>query len=126
MNSVRNYLEFIERKFVILDDSLFPDDSLTLVSLGNLPVLVQKQTKPGENEADSSSGSDDDDNKSVIRSYNEVQYETIFAPPVKFHSYDRKIFIPGVQVRRVLIRNNLFKLCHIYLRWKIGNEKLFN
>lgn len=86
---------------LISDDSLFPDDSLTLVSLGNVPVLVQKQTKPGENDADSSSSSDEDDNKSVIRSYNEVGYENIFAAPIKFHSYDRKIFIPGVQVSRI-------------------------
>jgi hypothetical protein len=80
------------------DDSLFPDDSLTLVSLGNVPVLVQKQSKPGEDVV-SSSSSDEEDNKSVIRSYNEVEYRNIFASPIKFHSYDRNIFIPGVQVR---------------------------
>lgn len=84
----------------ISDDSLFPDDSLTLVSLGNVPVLVQKQTKPGEGENSSSSSSDEEDNN-VIRSYNEVPYESVFAPPVKFNSYDRKIFIPGVQVRAI-------------------------
>lgn len=91
----------------ISDDSLFPDDSLTLVSVGNVPVLVQKQTKAGD-DGNSSSSSDEEDNKSAIRSYNEVPYENVFAPPVKFHSYDRKIFIPGVQVRMKQSRKMLF------------------
>ena len=82
------------------DETLaFPDDSLTLVSLGNHnPVLVQKQVRPGDGEVSSSSDSDDDSRKTQIRTYNEVPYETIYKSPAKFHSYDRKIFIPGTQI----------------------------
>ena len=96
MSFANNFLSLFQN--LVSDDSLFPDDSLTLVSLGNVPVLVQKQTKLGENGAESSSSSDEEDSKSVIRSYNEVPYESIFNAPIKFHSYDRNIFIPSVQV----------------------------
>ena len=68
------------------------------MSLGNVPVLVQKQTKLGVNGAESSSSSDEEDSKSVVRSYNEVPYGSIFNSAIKFHSYDRNIFIPSVQV----------------------------
>lgn len=83
------------------DESLaFPDDSLTLVTLGNHnPVLVQQHRRPSE--ALSSSDSDEESvrsNKTEIRTYNEVPYETIYNAPVKFHSYDRSIFIPGTQI----------------------------
>lgn len=74
------------------DETLeIPDDScLTLVtSMGNHnnPVLVKKQGVDGDS---SGSDTDEDDNKTIIRTYNEVPYESIYSSPVKFHSYDRQ------------------------------------
>lgn len=80
------------------DETLgFPEDGLTLVSLGNRnPVLVQRPVN--QNGDVSSSSSDEDENKTPIRTYNEVPYETIYSAPMKFHSHDRKIFIPGTHI----------------------------
>lgn len=77
------------------DETLeIPDDScLTLVtSMGNHnnPVLVQKQMKQGVDADSSGSDTDEDDNKTIIRTFNEVPYESIYSSPVKFHSYDRQ------------------------------------
>lgn len=77
----------------------FPDDSLTLVTLGSTnPVLVQKQVRSGEGQNESSSESDDGSLKTEIRSYNEVPYQDIYKSPIKFNSYDRNLFIPATQI----------------------------
>lgn len=97
------------------DETLaFPDDSLTLVSLGNRnPILVQKS--PSKSGDGSSSSSDDEpDNKSAIRPYNEVPYETIYNHPVKFHSYDRKIFIPATQIHVAITDYERSMTAHLF------------
>lgn len=99
------------------DETLeIPDDSLTLVtSLGNHnPVLVQKQLKQGVGVDSSSSDTDDDDNKTVIRTYNEVPYENIYNSPVKFHSYDRQIFIPGTQIHVQITNYEKSMTAHLF------------
>lgn len=87
------------------DDALnFPDDSLTLVSIGTVPVCVRRSQHNAERSTSSSSTDDDDDDDNVDRSTqvsrtkNEIPYEKVFAPPKKFKSFDRSIFIPGEQI----------------------------
>lgn len=98
------------------DETLaFPDDSLTLVSLGSHnPVLVQKQVKHGVDANSSSSSSDEEDAKTQIRSFNEVPYESIYNAPVKFHSYDRKIFIPATQIHVTITNFERSMTAHLF------------
>lgn len=80
------------------DETLaFPDDSLTLVSLGKNPVLVKQERRDGVDGIISSSD-EEDDGKPDVKNHNEVAYGNIFKAPVKFNSYDREIFIPGTQI----------------------------
>lgn len=97
------------------DETLaFPDDQLTLVSLGNHnPVLVQMQTRQGVAADNSSSDSDECDNKSV-RTYNEVPYESIYRSPGKFNSYDREIFIPATQIHVEIVNYERSMTAHLF------------
>ncbi|KAG5673566.1 hypothetical protein PVAND_003604 [Polypedilum vanderplanki] len=85
------------------DETLaFPDDSFSFItSIGRNPVLVKRHTKNGENhESNDSSSSDDEiDNRSTVaKPKNELPYSYIYSTPVKFSSFDRKIFIPNTQI----------------------------
>lgn len=97
------------------DETLaFPDDSLTLVSVGKNSVLVQKQDRKESVDGNDSSSSEEEDNKSVRRTYNEVPYENIYKPPVKFHSYDRDIFIPGTQIHVAITHFERSMTAHLF------------
>lgn len=80
------------------DETLAFPDSITLVSIGtNNPVLVRQQKR--ENDDESASSDDDDDRRRVnIRTYDELPYTNVYNTPIKFHSYDRNIFIPATQI----------------------------
>jgi phospholipase D1/2 len=86
------------------DETLaFPDDSFSFItSIGNRnPVLVKRQTKNGENHESNDSSSSDDEGGSratVVKPKNELPYGYIYSTPIKFSSFDRKIFIPGTQI----------------------------
>lgn len=81
------------------DETLaFPDDSLTLVSIGKNPVLVQKQDKRDGVDGAFSSSDEEDESKPAVRNHNEVAYGNVFKAPVRFKSYDRELFIPGTQI----------------------------
>lgn len=95
------------------DETLDFPDSLTLVSLGdNNPVLVQQV--PGHEDLTSGSDSDDASTKTQIRTYNEVPYENIYKPPVKFHSYDRQIFIPATQIHVQITNYERSMTAHLF------------
>lgn len=98
------------------DETLaFPDDSLTLVSLGNRnPVLVQKSLNENGGCSSSSGSEDEPDHKTPIRSYNEVPYTVIYSPSIKFHSYDRKIFIPGTQIHVAITDYERSMTAHLF------------
>lgn len=87
---------FFRVSLTFLDEALaFPDDSLTLVSIGNAPVLVKRSFS----EENSSSSDDENDHASQLaRAENQIPYKTVFAAPTKFKSYDRSVFIPNVHI----------------------------
>lgn len=65
------------------DEELAFPDSVTIVSMGGEnPILVERK----ENDVES------------ITVETEIPFLNIYNPPVKFNSYQRKIFIPGVEV----------------------------
>lgn len=65
------------------DEELAFPDSVTIVSMGGEnPILVERK----ENDAES------------ITVETEIPFLSVYNPPVKFSSYQRKIFIPGVEV----------------------------
>lgn len=65
------------------DEELAFPDSVTIVSMGGEnPILVERK----ETDVDSIIGE------------TEIPYLNLYNPPVKFSSYQRKIFIPGVEV----------------------------
>jgi phospholipase D1/2 len=78
------------------DLGLYLDDDTTIVTLGNRnPMIVKRQTQTC-----SSPSSSDDENShaTVIKPTNELPYSYVYSIPVKFNSFDRKIFIPGTQI----------------------------
>lgn len=65
------------------DEELAFPDSVTIVSMGGEnPILVERKETDGDS----------------IIGETEIPYLNLYNPPVKFSSYQRKIFIPGVEV----------------------------
>lgn len=91
------------------DETLaFPDDSLTLVQMGKAPVLVQRPPSQGDD------GSSSSDEELPIRTFNEVPYQSIYNAPVKFHSYDRNIFVPGAQIHVTITNYERTMTSHLF------------
>ncbi|XP_055838455.1 phospholipase D1-like isoform X2 [Episyrphus balteatus] len=64
----------------------FPDSVTILSNVGDKPVLVER-TETDDEEADR------------IETISEIPFISIYGPCVKFNSFQRKIFIPGVDVK---------------------------
>lgn len=79
------------------DEGLAFPDSMTIISMGgDHPVVVQRQNTGNETSSDSEDSVDAA--TSQVKSINELPYTYIYNSPVKFSSFQRKIFIPGVQI----------------------------
>ncbi|XP_070504074.1 phospholipase D1-like isoform X4 [Chironomus tepperi] len=86
------------------EELAFPEDNFSIVTVGQNPVLVKKQNKTqivsnGDHANDSSSSDEEVDTRTTyIKPPRELPYNYIYSVPIKFNSFDRKIFIPGTQI----------------------------
>lgn len=104
------------------DEALaFPGDNFSLVTLGQNPVLVKKQSKQQKSKnnsesVDDSSSSDEeiDTRTTYIKPSNELPYNYVYSAPIKFHSFDRKIFIPGTQIHVSIVDYERSMTSHLF------------
>lgn len=79
------------------EDLAFPD-SVTILSIGGgNPILVERK---------------DDDAESVTPE-TEIPFNTVYQPPVKFKSIQRKVFIPGQEIHVQIIDNERSITTHL-------------
>lgn len=112
------------------DETLAFPDSVTILSMGGNPVLVERNE-------DDNDGEEADNGQ--IQSI-DIPLTTIYGPPTKFSSYHRKVFIPNVEVQvkiidtdrsitTHLLNPNLYtiELTHGQFTWQIKKRyKHFN
>ncbi|KAM7345990.1 phospholipase D isoform 3-T4 [Cochliomyia hominivorax] len=75
------------------DEGLIIPDSITILSsVGDKPVLVERKE-----------GTDDDDefdeNDVELRRLTVIPFTRIYAPSIKFNSFQRKVFMPGIEIQ---------------------------
>ncbi|XP_037945177.1 phospholipase D2 isoform X2 [Teleopsis dalmanni] len=112
------------------DETLaFPDSVTILSNVGDKPVLVERKDTD-----------DDEDDVDPTGLPTEINFTSIYGPSVKFNSFQRKVFIPGmeIQVRIIdtersitthLLNPNLYtiELSHGPYKWTIKRRyKHFN
>lgn len=79
------------------EDLAFPD-SVTILSIGGgNPILVERK---------------DDDAESLVPE-TEIPFTTIYKPPIKFKSLQRKVFIPGQEIHVQFIDNERSITTHL-------------
>lgn len=79
------------------EDLAFPD-SVTILSIGgDNPILVERK---------------DDDAESLVPE-TEIPFTTIYKPPIKFKSLQRKVFIPGQEIHVQIIDNERSITTHL-------------
>lgn len=80
------------------DEELAFPDSVTIVSMGgDNPILVERK---------------EGDTESIVPD-TEIPFPHIYNPPVKFTSYQRKIYIPGVETQVAVIDNERNMTMHL-------------
>lgn len=80
------------------DEALAFPDSVTILSMGDdNPILVQRK----EGEVDS------------VVPETDIPFTTIYCPPVKFKSIQRKVFIPGLEIHVQIIDNERSITTHL-------------
>lgn len=80
------------------DETLAFPDSVTILSMGGNPILVERK---------------DDDAESVHQDVTDIPFTTVYKPPVKFKSIQRKVFIPGVEIHVQIIDNERSITTHL-------------
>lgn len=94
------------------EDLGFPDDDVTIVTLGHRnPVIVKRQTN---GMSESSSSDEEVSNVTMIRPTNELPYSYVYSIPVKFNSFDRKIFISGTQIHVTITNYERSMTAHLF------------
>lgn len=83
------------------DEELAFPDSVTYVSMGGQPILVER--KPGD-DADSLQNH----NQATI-----IPFGTIYQKPIKFKALQRKVFIPGTEIHVQIIDNERSITSHL-------------
>lgn len=81
------------------DEELAFPDSVTILSMGGEPILVQR--KPG------------DDADSMHNEVTTIPFQTIYQKPMKFKSLHRKVFIPGTEIHVQIIDNERSITSHL-------------
>lgn len=80
------------------DETLAFPDSVTILSMGNdNPILVER--KEGETES--------------IHPQTDIPFTTVYQPPVKFKSIQRKVYIPGVEIHVQILDNERSITTHL-------------
>lgn len=74
------------------DEGLIIPDSITILSsLGDKPVLVERKEGTDDDEFD------EDDIE--LRRLTVIPFTRIYAPSIKFTSFQRKVFMPGTEIQ---------------------------
>lgn len=80
------------------DETLAFPDSVTILSMGDdNPILVERK---------------DGDADSIVPE-TDIPFTTVYCPPVKFKSIQRKVFIPGVEIYVQIIENERSITTHL-------------
>lgn len=94
------------------EDLGFPDDDVTIVTLGHRNSVIVKRKTTGMSE--SSSSDEEVSNVTVIKPTNELPYSYVYSVPVKFNSFDRKIFISGTQIHVTITNYERSMTAHLF------------
>lgn len=89
------------------DETLaFPDSVTILSNVGDKPVLVQRK--------DTDDDDDEEEGASALPGQPaEIPYASIYGPSVKFNSFQRKVFIPGMEIQVRIIDNERSVTTHL-------------
>ncbi|XP_011180808.1 phospholipase D2 isoform X2 [Zeugodacus cucurbitae] len=89
------------------DETLaFPDSVTILSNVGDKPVLVQRK--------DTDDDDDEEEGASALPGQPaEIPYTSIYAPSMKFNSFQRKVFIPGMEIQVRIIDNERSVTTHL-------------
>lgn len=80
------------------DEALAFPDSVTILSMGGEnPILVERK----DGDADS------------IHPHTDIPFPSVYQPPVKFKSIQRKVFIPGVEIHVQILDNERSITSHL-------------
>lgn len=80
------------------DEALAFPDSVTVLSMGGEnPILVQRK--------------DGDDDS--LHPYTDIPFISVYQPPIKFKSIQRKVFIPGVEIHVQILDNERSITTHL-------------
>lgn len=80
------------------DETLAFPDSVTILSMGDdNPILVERK---------------DGDADSVVPE-KDIPFTTVYRPPVKFKSIQRKVFIPGLEIHVQIVDNERSITTHL-------------
>ena len=72
------------------DEGIKLPDSITILStVGDKPVLVERNTDDD----------DFDDDDVELRSLSVIPFTRIYGPSIKFTSFQRKVFMPGIEIQ---------------------------
>lgn len=98
------------------DETLaFPDEASSTGRYRRKKTGTKLNVNNVDDDDDSSTSSDDEnDRPAVVKSINELPYNYIHSAPVKFHSFDRKIFIPGSQIHPKIIDFERSMTAHLF------------
>ncbi|XP_013119421.2 phospholipase D2 isoform X2 [Stomoxys calcitrans] len=78
------------------DEALNIPDSVTIISAGgDKPVLVERKDCTDDDEYD--------EDEVQLRRLTEIPFTRIYAPGVKFTSFQRKVFMPGIEIKVQII-----------------------
>lgn len=80
------------------DETLAFPDSVTILSMGDEnPILVERK---------------DNDVDSVVPE-TDIPFTTVYCPPIKFKSIQRKVFIPGIEIHAQITDNERSITTHL-------------
>lgn len=84
------------------DEELAFPDSVTILSMGGEPVLVERKT-----------GDEDGDSAHHNNQLTALPFSTIYQKPVKFKALQRKVFIPGTEIHVHIVDNERSITSHL-------------
>lgn len=99
-----------EFQFSIIDSEYdetlgFPDSVTILSTVGDKPVLVER-TNTDEDE-------EEDDEDVRQREEADIPFSSLYGPSVKFNSFQRKVFIPGLEIEVKIIDTDRSVTTHL-------------
>ncbi|XP_014089247.2 phospholipase D1 isoform X1 [Bactrocera oleae] len=89
------------------DETLaFPDSVTILSNVGDKPVLVQRKDTDDDDDEEEGAGA-------LMGQPSEIPYTSIYGPSMKFNSFQRKVFIPGMEIQVRIIDNERSVTTHL-------------